>query len=190
VSTLMAIHVIQCLPTRERYRRSSPDGDLSDPLGTAPLRPIFLGQSTGIRPKQQFLSRNNGNRMRTSLEPEFEAPEDQFDSTPESQSPKAQQIWHMSGAPESVDTEDEELGLPDRAIKERIHRERQRTDRLRDQHLIHPDSDALRGRHNQFTVDDPLPEMIAGADMAANPYADKTSLSSIVQQLLLESIGL
>ncbi len=61
----------------------------------------------------------------------------------------------------------------------------------RNEHIFHPDSDALQGRfHQNIVVDDPLPEMIAGGDMVANPFAQRPSLSTIIRRLLLDSIGL
>jgi hypothetical protein len=61
----------------------------------------------------------------------------------------------------------------------------------RNEHIFHPDSDTLQGRFGQnVVVDDPLPEMISGGDLAANPFAERPSISSIIGQLLLDSIGL
>ena len=189
---LMAIIGINGLPSGFS-RRSGPDGDNLDPVGSARMRPVFLGTPTGVGDirKDSFSSRQIGRQ--NSLEPELEAPD-----APEHQLEAQTDDNEEELAEEDIENTEElnnkpnerQFGLPKNVIREQIHRERVRKQKLRNRPVIHPDSDALKGKGNQFIVDDPLTEMVAGGDKEANPFAQQTSFSDIIQQLFFESIGI
>ena len=187
LSIFVTISGISSFSLSVRNRRSGPDGDSGDPIGSSRLRPVFLGIPSGLEERAIDVSMHRTkNKGLTSLDPqEFAAPEGPFES-------EGSQLSEIEGESESEDLglNGHEFGLPNSAIRERLRRERLRKQKLRNQIIIHPDSDSLKSNQNKFVVDDPLPEMIAGGDMEANPSADRTSLMSVIQQLFLQSIGL
>lgn len=215
ISSLVLIIGSHASPIITRHRRSGPDGDLSDPIGSAGLRPVFLGKPSGLANMRPFARRNAGQDL--SLDAELTGPEGPPDISPKKKMENFEdlsehlaeradlsQLSSQSFAEDSVDSdsepkmkndpmnEDEHFGLPNRAIQAKIERQRRVRDKIKNQHLHHPDSDVLRAKSNRFVVatDDPLPEMIAGGDLEANPYPQQVPLSQVFGKLLMQSIGL
>lgn len=204
ISLLIAIIGCYASPIIVRHRRSGPDGDFADPIGSARLRPVFLGQSTGLKKlRPGFTGRNIGHR--TSVDPEDSGPEgaqegslSSFGGFTETEglgqradlSHITSQSFGSDSESDSEEVSDQHFGLPQRGIQEKIERQRRLREKIKNQHLMHPDSDALRGKSNRFVADDPLPEMIAVGDREANPFVGETSLSSLFSQFLMDSVGL
>ncbi len=174
MSTLVSINGINGSPINLMNRREGPDADSVDPVGSGLLRPVFLGKSTGIKRISPSLSSRNIQDRTRDRRPAVE----EF----ESEVLESEVLEPEVLEPKVLEAEEpQHFGIP-------FNRRHEPT---RNERIFHPDSDGLQGRFRQnVVVDDPLPEMITGGDVAANPFAERPSLSSIIGRLLLDSIGL